>query len=132
MKLKPTIGFFVALLLCNALVFTIHIVVLSALELNVWDNLLVAAYLINGVLALAIGFGLFALRYKYTESLGFIFLGGTGLKFLIFFLVFSPYYKEDSEIQRIEFITFFIPYTINLIVETAFLVRVLNRMTEKG
>ena len=132
MKLKPTIGFAFTLLVCNAIAFGGHLGVLNSLDLSLWENLLIPAYLVNFLLALFIGLGLYALRHKYTQSLGFIFLGGTALKFLVFFLVFSPFYKEDGAIQRIEFVTFFIPYTVNLIVETSFLVRVLNRMTEKG
>ena len=48
----------------------------------------------------------------------------------VFFIVFNPVYSLDEDVQRIEFATFFIPYTVNLIVETTFLVRVLNRMKE--
>jgi hypothetical protein len=130
MKLKPNVGFALLLLLSNALVFGCHLAVLNSLGLNLLDHMLIPAYVINFSLALIIGLALYALRYKYTQSLGFIFLVGTGLKFLVFFIVFNPVYSSDADVERIEFATFFVPYTVNLMVETTFLVRVLNRMKE--
>ena len=130
MKLKTNFGFALILLFANVFVFAGHLAVLSSLGLNLWENMLIPAYVVNFLLALAIGLALYAMRYKYTQSLGFILLGGTALKFLVFFLVFNPIYSENGDVQRVEFATFFIPYTVNLIVETTFLVRVLNRMKE--
>jgi hypothetical protein len=130
MKLKHNIGFVGTLLLANIIVFGCHLAVLNILGLGLWDHMLIPAYAVNFCLALVIGLALYALRHKFTQSLGFIFLGGTGLKFLVFFIVFNPVYSLDEDVQRIEFATFFIPYTVNLIVETTFLVRVLNRMKE--
>lgn len=130
MKRQPNIRFVLMLFLINSIVLAIHLGVLSFLELNLWDHMLVSAYGINFLLALFIGQMLYALRHKFTQSLGFIFLGGTALKFLVFFIVFNPVYNADADVERIEFATFFIPYTVNLIVETTFLVRVLNRMKE--
>ena len=130
MKLQPNIRFVLMLIIANAIVLAVHLGVLGYLELNLWDHMLVSAYVINFLLALFIGQMLYALRHKFTQSLGFIFLGGTALKFLIFFLVFNPVYKADADVARIEFATFFIPYTVNLVVETTFLVRVLNWMKE--
>lgn len=130
MKNSTNIGFVVTLLLANLIVLGCHLGVLRFLRLSLWDHMLASAYVMNFLLALFIGQMLYALRRKYTQSLGFIFLGGTVLKFLIFFLVFNPAYKADANLERMEFASFFIPYTVNLIVETAFLVRVLNGMKE--
>jgi hypothetical protein len=127
MKLKPTFGFVALLLLTSAVAYAIHFAVLYSIGLNASSELLLLAYSVNVLLALCIGLGLYTLRRKYTESLGFIFMGGTALKFLVFFLFFDPVYSEDGEIERVEFLAFFIPYIICLIVETSFLVRVLNR-----
>lgn len=128
---KPAFGFVLALALTNAIGLAVHLSILSSLGLPLWDNMLVAAYGINAFLALGIGLGLYRLRKKFVQSMGFIFLAGTALKFLVFFLVFNPIYKEDGVVERTEFITFFIPYVLNLVVETTFLVRVLNKIDEE-
>ncbi len=130
MRSKPNVAFVAILVLANLIVLGCHLGVLYSLGLNLWDHMLMPAYVINFLLALVIGLVLYALRHKFTQSLGFIFLGGTALKFLVFFLVFNPVYNTDADVERIEFATFFIPYTVNLIVETTFLVRVLNGMKE--
>ena len=128
MKTSPVLKYGLTLLLGNVVLFAIHLITLSFFDSPLWDNLLIPAYLVNFSMALLIGIGLYRLKEKFTDSLGFIFLAGTALKFLIFFLVFIPVYKLDGDISKIEFVTFFIPYILNLIVETTFLVRVLNRL----
>ncbi|MCT4624010.1 MAG: hypothetical protein N4A46_10340 [Schleiferiaceae bacterium] len=129
MREKPVLGFVLALLLANIVIGALHLAVNSSLDLPLFDHLWIRAYLINFGLAALIGMGLYALRKKYTQSLGFIFLFGTAIKFGVYFIAFHPEYKLDGVVSKAEFITFFIPYSINLIVETTFLVRVLNRMS---
>ena len=61
------------------------------------------------------------------SNLGFIFMTGSLIKFGIFFIVFYPGYKTDGDIQTLEFTSFFTPYAICLIIETYFLVKLLNQ-----
>jgi F0F1-type ATP synthase assembly protein I len=63
---------------------------------------------------------------KKSAQTGFIFLGGSGLKFLVFFLVFYPYYRQDGVMATSEFAAFFIPYATCLILEVIFLSKQLN------
>ena len=60
---------------------------------------------------------------------GFIFMAGSGLKFLFFFLLFYPEYNSDGEMQTIEFVTFFVPYAVCLILEVIYLSKQLNNQS---
>ena len=53
-------------------------------------------------------------------------MAGSGLKFLLFFLLFYPSYKADGNMSTLEFISFFIPYAICLILEVSYLSKELN------
>jgi len=48
------------------------------------------------------------------------------VKFIVFFILFYPLYKSDGDIQKIEFATFFVPYSIALILETYYTSKMLN------
>jgi len=81
----------------------------------------------NGGLALAIYFFLYRLRNKMSEQLGFLFMGGSFLKFLCFFVFFYPAYKMDGKVDSLEFASFFIPYAISLIFETLGVMKFLKK-----
>lgn len=68
-------------------------------------------------------------KKKYLSSLGFIYMGSSLVKFIFFFALFYPTYNMDENVEKQEFITFFIPYAAALIYETTHLVRILNRET---
>ena len=61
------------------------------------------------------------------EKIGFVFLIGSGLKFLLFFLLLYPAFNADGELSSMEFASFFIPYTLTTVVENVVLVRQLSR-----
>ncbi|MFN3917410.1 MAG: hypothetical protein ACK4K0_06680 [Flavobacteriales bacterium] len=90
------------------------------------ENKIVAAYLINAVMAFAIFFIIDRLKKTSPGILGFVFMGGSGLKFLVFFAVFYPFYSADGTISKIEFLSFFVPYSLCLIVEVIFLSKLLK------
>lgn len=118
-------------ILLGALVFAfgIHLLALDGMELPLWDHKIVLAYLVNFVLAAVILFlVLFNMKAESAQA-GFLFFGGSILKFLVFFLVFKPSYQIDGEMQTIEFITFFVPYLICLVLEVFYLSKVLNNQS---
>ncbi|MDC1028399.1 DUF6168 family protein [Schleiferiaceae bacterium] len=88
---------------------------------------LVNSYIVNHTLAAVIFTFLFRWRQRHIEKLGFLFMAGTGLKFLTFFIVFYPSFRADGELAQAEFLLFFIPYALSTLVETVFLARILNR-----
>lgn len=88
---------------------------------------LLKSYVVNNVLAAVIFTFLFRWRKRHIEKLGFLFMAGTGLKFLTFFIVFYPIFHADGELTKDEFVLFFVPYVLSTLVETVFLARILNR-----
>ncbi|NEQ49870.1 MAG: hypothetical protein F6K11_07025 [Leptolyngbya sp. SIO3F4] len=125
---RPLIAFIAAVLIINAAVFGIHAGARELLSLPMFAHRMTDAYLFNTVLGILITGTLFLFRYRFASSLGFIFFGSSLLKFGLFFAFFYPYYLEDGDVSRGEFGTFFVPYALNLILETYFLVRVMNRL----
>ncbi|WP_350286800.1 hypothetical protein [uncultured Croceitalea sp.] len=111
-----------------SVVFGIHIAALHFLQEELFGNLIVAAYIINYVLAALIFFVLFYYRIKLQNAIGFLFMGGSFLKFIFFFLIFYPVYKNDGEMQRLEFAAFFVPYLTALILETFHASKMLNQL----
>ncbi|MEC8459239.1 MAG: hypothetical protein VXY91_07500 [Bacteroidota bacterium] len=91
------------------------------------DGLLGTSYLLNYMTAAGIFATLLKLKNKHEDKLGLVSLVGTLIKFVLFFLVFDPLFQADGDTTRAEFAVFFIPYVCATIIETAFLVRILNR-----
>ena len=85
------------------------------------------SYGVNVVLAAAGYFTIYKLRLKHPDKLGFIFMGLSGIKFLVFFLLLQPLYNADGTMSTIEFGMFFTPYSVTTAIETVVLVRTLNK-----
>ena len=65
-------------------------------------------------------------------QLGFLFIAGSFLKFLLFFLFFYPEFKSDGVIDQGEFASFFVPYFLALIVETYFAAVLLKNLEKEN
>ena len=91
-------------------------------------DLLARSYGVNFVLAFAIVAVLFAFRRKLKNQIGFLFIAGSLLKFLVFFIFFHPSFTADEVMTRGEFASFFAPYFISLILETYFASRMLRNL----
>lgn len=125
--IKSSIKFVGLLSLSMLLVFGIHLFVLNILSFPLFENKIIAAYVFNFILAITIVFILTFLQNKAAGSLGFIFMAGSLFKFLLYFMFFNSSFKEDGDISRLEFASFFIPYSISLIIEVVFLSKTLNK-----
>lgn len=125
--MNPVINFCLKLFVVLAIVFGIHIYILDYLNQPLYNNLIIAAYVANYILAVAIYCTLYFLRKKYLDLLGFIFMAGSFLKFGVFFIFFYPTYMGDGELIRLETTSFLIPYIASLIIETYYLVKLLNK-----
>ena len=112
-------------LLLSAL--ALHLFILNAMGLPLYDNKILLAYSINYVLAVIIYGALYLLQDRMTAQLGFLYMGGSLLKFLFFFILFYPGYKLDGEMSNAEFAAFFIPYSISLILETSGIIKFLKK-----
>ncbi len=89
---------------------------------------MVLSYVINFLLASIIYIGLYSFRNKIKTQIGFLFLAGSFLKFIVFFILFYPSYKADGSMASSEFAAFFVPYAICLVVETIFTAKMLQKM----
>jgi len=121
------IKFITTFLLSLLVVFAIHIFYLKTQNLPLFDNKIIGAYIINFLAAVVIYVGLFLLKSKFKEQLGFLYMGGSFIKFILFFIFFYPVYKLDGEMSSLEFGAFFIPYLISLIFETLGVIKFLKK-----
>ncbi len=120
---------FLALLICSlGLAFFIHINLLENGGLPKYDDKIVLSYLINGVLATTIFVLLSIYRNTLKNYVGFLFMAGSLLKFLLFFILFYPSYNADGDMSKLEFAAFFVPYAICLILETFFIAKMLQKL----
>lgn len=125
--IKSSIKFIGLLGLSMLLVFGIHLFVLKFLGFSLFDNKIIAAYFFNFILAVVIVLILTLLQNKAAGLLGFVFMAGSLFKFLLYFIFFNSSFKEDGDISRLEFASFFIPYSTALIIEVVFLSKTLNK-----
>lgn len=85
------------------------------------------AYIVHFLLAIFIFIVLILLKKKHTHLLGFVYLSGSLVKFTFFFIFFYPGYKWDGHMDRMEALTFLIPYFTCLFYETFHVVKLLNK-----
>ena len=125
---NPFASFVTKAFIILLLVFCLHLLILKGLNYPLFNNRIVAAYVINLLLIVFVFGMLYLSRRKYKSQMGFLFLAGSVLKFAVFFISFYPYYKLDDNISKLEFVAFFTPYAIGLILETVSLSKWLNNM----
>ncbi len=123
---NETFRFLTVLLLVLAVVFAAHLFILQNMELPIFADRIILSYILNYAMAAAILIFIQSKFNKKSSQTGFIFLAGSGLKFLLFFMVFYPFYREDGTMSTSEFAAFFVPYASCLILEVAFLSKQLN------
>jgi len=124
--IKPILQFSILLLIVLSIVFGIHLAILSYFNYPLFENMIIASYIVNYLLAFIIFIALYFLRKKYLDLLGFIFMGGSFLKFGVFFIFFFPVFKQNGEINTLESVSFLLPYITCLILETIYVSRLLN------
>lgn len=106
--------------------FPLHGWVRELSGLTFFGDMLPMSYLVNFVLAFAIVGLLYRFRNKIRQQIGFLFIGGSLLKFAVFFAAFYPVFRADGTISRGEFASFFVPYLMALILETLFTAKLLR------
>ncbi len=126
LKINSVPGFSLILLLTLLAVFAIHTTILKEINLPLFENKIILAYLVNFIMAIGIFSILSILKKNFESILGFIFLAGSFFKFIVFFLLFYPIYRQDGIITNPEKFAFLIPYFCCLIIETFSLVKLMN------
>ena len=89
-------------------------------------------YLFNALIAVFVIWLSVLFRKKHKDYIAFYFFGGTIVKLLLFFVLIFPLYKQENNVSRLVFLSFFVPYLLTLIVETISLVRLLNKANDKS
>ncbi len=125
---NPFLSFTIKVIALLTLAFCIHIGVLKILELPLFNDKIILSYTVNLILVIVIFGILYLLKEKYKSQLGFLFLAGSFLKFVVFFIVFYPIYDADDNISKLEFAAFFVPYVLGLIFETYSLSKWLSKL----
>lgn len=64
---------------------------------------------------------------KRPDTLGFMFMGGSLLKFALFFVLVYPGLSESRAERKAEFLVFFVPYALTLLGEVTYLLKFLNK-----
>ncbi len=126
---RKSLFFLVLLAVLLIVVFGGHIFMLNYLEYPIFGNQIILSYIINFVLAAVVLIVVEKTLNNNSAQAGFVFMAGSALKFLVFFIVFYPSYKEDGNMETIEFTAFFIPYAVCLITEVIYLSKQLNNQS---
>ncbi|MEA1786630.1 DUF6168 family protein [Arenibacter sp. GZD96] len=128
-KTNPVVLYVGFLFLVLGLSFLSHTFLLAVYEYPPYGNRIVFSYIVNFLLASSIFGGLYALRNTFKNQIGFLFMGGSFIKFIVFFIFFYPAYRSDGVVDKLEFAAFFIPYAIGLAIETFFTAKMLQKQT---
>ena len=105
----------------------LHLAYLYANDYNFQPLHFGLSYLVNYVMAVAIYATLSYLAEKESSYVGFMFLAGSALKFVVYFLILDPLFRADGSFSTYEFFLFFVPYLVCLIAETLALVKLLRK-----
>ncbi len=112
--------------------FGVHAWLRSQSDLQPIGDLLSLSYLFNFAMAFGIVTGLYLVRFRMKQQIGFLFIGGSLLKFLVFFLFFYPSFTADGTISRAEFSSFFVPYFLALATETYYTASMLKNLEKEN
>jgi len=121
--------FYWRLIMSVTLLFGLHISVLWYQGLTLFDHFIIPSYLFNTFITLVFFTALLFSSREKNLFLGWVFFVTTGLKFLVFFFLIYPLFLSDGALQKIEFFTFFTPYSLCLIIEIHQLSKILNTNT---
>lgn len=125
---KPIFRFLAILVFILLIAFLLHTYILQSQGFPKFADRIVLSYIINFVVASIIYVGLFYFRNRIKTQIGFLFMAGSFLKFILFFVFFYPSYKADGNMATSEFAAFFVPYLICLALETIFTAKMLQKM----
>ena len=124
--IKPLLKLGGGLLITLSLAFVIHTVLMPD---PLWKQIRIMwlCYGFNFGLAVLIFWAVLATHKKNTMLVGVVFMGGSMLKFGIFFLFIYTDFKAYGLVGRDELSLFFVPYLISLFSMTYASSRVLQR-----
>ena len=110
------------------LVGNVHYFLLLQNDLEPTSLFFWESYLGNFFFALLLLFFLLRAFEQLSNSIAWIYLLASGLKFVLFFLLLLPLFKADGSVTTAERFSFFVPYFSALFLETAVLISRLNKL----
>jgi len=122
--------YFWRFLLTSLILLSLSLYIHSGYVSSLDETTMFKSYGVNLILGIIVFVVIEFLKKSQTNSIGFIFLAGSMFKFLIYFVYIYPLLIESGELTKPKFFVFFIPYSICLIVEIIFLVRLMNNETK--
>ncbi|HET8736799.1 MAG TPA: DUF6168 family protein [Pricia sp.] len=125
---NPTLLFLLILIPLLGVSFYLHTTFLQNIGFPKYGDRIALSYGINFLLASIIYISIHSFRSRLKTQIGFIFMGGSFLKFIVFFILFYPSYTSDGGMESSEFAAFFVPYAICLVIETVFTAKMLQNM----
>ena len=108
--------------------FLIHISVLSFNQVQLTSSSIFPSYIFNFVISILVLIVIIRLGKSKSFYLGFVFMFLSGVKLLIFLLIFYPVFNYDNKIDIIEKTSFLVPYFLGLILEIASVIPQLKKM----
>ena len=128
--IRKSFTFLLQLIIALILVGVLHYGVLFANEWPISFTDMTWAYFLNLALAYGIYFAMLQFAAQQSKHLGFLFLIGSALKFVAYFVILQPIFSRDGSLSKTEFFYFFIPYLTCLIAETLALVKLLREIDQ--
>tara|TARA_B100001146_G_scaffold225257_1_gene249123 strand:- start:50386 stop:50802 length:417 start_codon:yes stop_codon:yes gene_type:complete len=113
------------------LVFGIHLGILYWNQFPLFSDQIILSYSVNYAMAAILFLVIQRTLGTKASYAGFIFMLGSGIKFLLFFLIFYPKYQADEVMATSEFTAFFVPYSSCLIMEVYYLAKQLNNQSSE-
>lgn len=83
------------------------------------------SYLFNFTFTYVLMLNIFIFKKLLEDKLGFVFLGISMLKFVIFYFAVK---SKNIEINKSDFLLFFIPFVLCLAIEIFYISKILNRV----
>ena len=107
-------------------VFGLQGALFTALDKTDFWGPLAWSYATHALLTLGIGWGILRGHQKVPDLIGFLFMGGSLLKFAAYFLLFKPFVLAGLGDRGWSFFLFGIPYACALTLETIYVARLLG------
>lgn len=118
--------FLVASLVLLSVAFGAHYFALLQMDISFTTSQLIINYVVNLLLAVTIFLIILRVQKVNADIIGYVFLFGSMFKFLIYFVALKPLLIEDGAVEKAKFFFFFLPYSLCLIIEVIYLIKMLN------
>lgn len=121
------VKFAILLIALLLIAFLIEIGAHHFMKIELFGGFIIGNYLFNFAITLFTYFIFLFLLMKNSKQLGFVFLGSSMLKFILFLVFIKPNLELEHGIRSLEFATFFVPYTVSTSLEAYYLIRHLRQ-----